>query len=204
MTKNWLFAKTRSSIVSVPAEEVNAYTAQHRDASGFVLARISPSVVEFLILKQRGCTHHQCDQIWQFFCTLGNHSKLVATIILSKSPTLLGNFCKGLVKFLVNSYLGNFYRHWAIFIWSHCLVASLALGHRKPKWDFETFLHHGLAKTPIPLKLILSFVSFVKHFRLLRHFKHFWNVDQKCVKWRSKIIHSKALLRHCSRGASWL
>ena len=141
---------------------------------------------------------------WAIFCTLGNHSKLVATIILSKSPTLLGNFCKGLVKFLVNSYLGNFYRHWAIFIWSHCLVASLALGHRKPKWDFETFLHHGLAKTPIPLKLILSFVSFVKHFRLLRHFKHFWNVDQKCVKWRSKIIHSKALLRHCSRGASWL
>ena len=29
------------------------------------------------------------------FCTLGTHSKLVATIILPKSPTLLGNFCKG-------------------------------------------------------------------------------------------------------------
>ena len=29
------------------------------------------------------------------FCTLGNHSKLVATIILPKSPTLLGKFCKG-------------------------------------------------------------------------------------------------------------
>ena len=29
------------------------------------------------------------------FCTLGNHYKQVATIILAKSPTLLGNFCKG-------------------------------------------------------------------------------------------------------------
>ena len=29
------------------------------------------------------------------FCTLGKHSKLAATIILPKSPTLLGNFCKG-------------------------------------------------------------------------------------------------------------
>ena len=37
----------------------------------------------------------QSDQIWRFFCTLGNHSKLVATIILPKSPTLLGKFCKG-------------------------------------------------------------------------------------------------------------
>ena len=29
------------------------------------------------------------------FCTLGSHSKPVATIILPKLPTLLGNFCKG-------------------------------------------------------------------------------------------------------------
>ena len=28
-------------------------------------------------------------------CTFGNHLKPVATIILPKSPTLLGNFCKG-------------------------------------------------------------------------------------------------------------
>ena len=28
------------------------------------------------------------------FCTLGNHSKPVATIILPKLPTLSGNFCK--------------------------------------------------------------------------------------------------------------
>ena len=41
-----------------------------------------------------------------------------ASGILPKLPTLLGNFCKG-VKFLVKPFLGNFYRHLAIFIWSH-------------------------------------------------------------------------------------
>ena len=55
------------------------------------------------------------------FCILGNHSKLLAKIILPKSPKLLGNFCKGvkIILFLVNSFLGKFYRHLAIFIWSH-------------------------------------------------------------------------------------
>ena len=32
---------------------------------------------------------------WAIFCTLGNHSKQGANIILPKLPTLLGNFCKG-------------------------------------------------------------------------------------------------------------
>ena len=31
---------------------------------------------------------------WAIYCTLGNFSKPVATIILAKSPTFLGNFCK--------------------------------------------------------------------------------------------------------------
>ena len=43
--------------------------------------------------------HEQCDQIGRFFGLLGNFSKPLATIILPKSPTLLGNFCKG-VKIL--------------------------------------------------------------------------------------------------------
>ena len=37
-------------------------------------------------------TQSQSDQI---FCFLGKHSKPVATIILRKSLTLLGNYCKG-------------------------------------------------------------------------------------------------------------
>ena len=35
---------------------------------------------------------------WAIYCTLGNHSKPLATINLPKSPTFLDNFCNG-VKF---------------------------------------------------------------------------------------------------------
>ena len=58
---------------------------------------------------------------------LGNFSKPVATIILPKSPTFLGNFCEGveIFHFPVKSCLGNFYRHLAIFYWSHCSQCRL-------------------------------------------------------------------------------
>ena len=57
---------------------------------------------------------------WAIYRTLGNFSKPVVTISLLKSPTFLAIFCvsKSLI-FLVNSFLGNFYRHLAIFYWSH-------------------------------------------------------------------------------------
>ena len=57
----------------------------------------------------------QCDQIWRFF-------GLWATINLPKSPTFLANFVKVSKSFifLVKSFLGNFYRHLAIFFWSNC------------------------------------------------------------------------------------
>ena len=61
------------------------------------------------------------------FCTLGNFSKPVATIILPKPPTFKAIFVK-LSKsfiFLVKSFLGNFYRHLANFYWSHWTDASL-------------------------------------------------------------------------------
>ena len=55
------------------------------------------------------------------YWTLGNFLKPLAIINLPKSPTFLGNFCKGVkIFFLMKSYLGNFYRHLAIFFWSHC------------------------------------------------------------------------------------
>ena len=58
---------------------------------------------------------------WAIYWTLGNFSKLLATINLTKSPTFLGNFWKGVKNyhFLMKSFLGNFYRHLAIFFWSH-------------------------------------------------------------------------------------
>ena len=54
---------------------------------------------------------------------LGNFLKPLATINLPKSPTFLGIFCKGVKIYLCSSVinLGNFYRHLAIFFWSHWL-----------------------------------------------------------------------------------
>ena len=37
------------------------------------------------------------------FCTLGNFSKPLTTIILPKSPTFLGNFCEGIKIFNFSS-----------------------------------------------------------------------------------------------------
>ena len=52
---------------------------------------------------------------------LGKFLKPLATINYAKSPTFLGNFCKSVKIYLFSSeiILGNFYRHLAIFIWSH-------------------------------------------------------------------------------------
>ena len=60
----------------------------------------------------------QCDQIRRFIgLTLGNCLNSLATIKLPKSPTFLGNFCKGVKSYHFSSeiILGNFYRHLAIF-----------------------------------------------------------------------------------------
>ena len=61
---------------------------------------------------------------WAIYLTLGNFSKPGATICLSKSPTVQGNFCKGVKIFNFSSeiILGNFYRHLATFYWSHWLL----------------------------------------------------------------------------------
>ena len=40
---------------------------------------------------------------WAIYCTFGIFSKPVATIILPKSPTFLGNFCKGVKIFHFSS-----------------------------------------------------------------------------------------------------
>ena len=54
---------------------------------------------------------------WVTYWTSGNFLKPLATINLPKSPTFLGNFCKGVknFNFLVKSFLGNFYRYLVIF-----------------------------------------------------------------------------------------
>ena len=51
------------------------------------------------------------------YWTLDNFLKPLATINLPRSPTFLGNFCKGVKIYHFSSeiILGNFYRHFVIF-----------------------------------------------------------------------------------------
>ena len=65
-------------------------------------------------------TNSDCQAVWPdwaIYWTLGKFLKPLATINLPKSPTFLGIFCKvvKIFHFPVKSFLGNFYRHWAIF-----------------------------------------------------------------------------------------
>ena len=56
---------------------------------------------------------------WAIYCTLGNFSKPLAAINLPKSPTFLGNFCKG-VKILFYLYLATLYwSYWLITLTGH-------------------------------------------------------------------------------------
>ena len=55
--------------------------------------------------------------VWAINCTLGNFSKPVATIILPKSPTFLGNFCKDVKIFHVSTEI--IFGQLFIDIWRH-------------------------------------------------------------------------------------
>ena len=84
-------------------------------------------------LRRRPCTNLPAVwPDWAIYCTLGNFFKPFATINLPKSPTFLGNFCKGVIiyHFTTEIIFGNFYRHLAIFFWSHCLpvIATVSEG----------------------------------------------------------------------------
>ena len=63
---------------------------------------------------------------WAIYWTLGKFLKPLATINLPKSLSFL---CNSLI-FLVKSFLGNYYRHLAIFFWSHWSAARFVLS----KW----------------------------------------------------------------------
>ena len=58
------------------------------------------------------------------YWTMGNFLKPLTTINWPKSATFLGNFSKVSKSIIirVKSFLGNFYRHLAIFFWSHLLL----------------------------------------------------------------------------------
>ena len=75
---------------------------------------------------------------WAIYWTLGNCLKPLATNNLHKSPTFLGNFCKGvkIYRFSSEIILGNFYRHLEICFWSHWL----RLRQRKVEVAFKCFV----------------------------------------------------------------
>ena len=69
------------------------------------------------LFTKKAC-RSQYDQIRRFF-TLGNNSKPVATIILPKLHSLLGNFCKGvkIIHFSSEIILGQLLKTFGNFIW---------------------------------------------------------------------------------------
>ena len=113
---------------------------------------------------------------WLIYWTLDNFSKPLATINLPKSLTLLGNFWKGvkIYHFLVESFLGNFYRHMAIFFWSHWLRSTTFLGCH------STEVFH-------------SFQSFKKHYKMLKPFV-----------FRSRANTINTFFHSCCSKALWL
>ena len=68
-----------------------------------------------------GRLHRSVWPDWAIYWSLGNFLKPLSTINLPKYHTFLGNFCKGVKIYHFSSeiHLGNFYRHLAMFFWSH-------------------------------------------------------------------------------------
>ena len=61
-----------------------------------VLKNIFPLLNQLPFHMVPFCYLHSVWPDWAIFCTLGNFFKPLATIILPKSLTFLGNFCKGI------------------------------------------------------------------------------------------------------------
>ena len=81
-----------------------------------------------IIIQPNFNLHHfsicrQCDQIWRFIGLLASFQSQWQQLICPNLPHSQATFCKGVEIFHFSSeiILGNFYRHLAIFFWSHCL-----------------------------------------------------------------------------------
>ena len=63
----------------------------------------------------------QCDQIWRLIGLWETFKSLWQQLICPNLPYSLAIFVKmsKSIIFLVKSFLGNFHRHLAIFVWSH-------------------------------------------------------------------------------------
>ena len=73
---------------------------------------------------------------WVIYCTLGNFLKPVATIISPKSPTFIGNFCKGgkIFQFFTEIiYQATFIDIWRfLLVTMHSINLTLHVGNQFP------------------------------------------------------------------------
>ena len=90
------------------------------------------------------------------FCTLDNHSKPEATIILPKLPTLLGNFCKGvkIIHFYIEIIFGQLLKTFGNFYLVTLLASmSIRLPHFQNEialWEVRSFhFHLLLSRLPV-------------------------------------------------------
>ena len=110
MTLNYFWQQTFFSIYS-----------QHIKTIWLFLGMFCSGTNNTLFCCLKFCLMIEVSRVTRLGDLLDNFLKPLATMNLSKSLAFLGIFVKMLksVIFLVKSFLGNFYRHLAIFFWSH-------------------------------------------------------------------------------------
>ena len=118
---------------------------------------------------------------WAIYCSFGNFSKPVATIILPKS---CHNFEAIFVKvlksfiFLVTSFLGNFFRYLATFYWSHCSSTWPAFRENSPVVDVIKLSFRG--------NLNLTQIKLIE--------KKFFQMPETCITmWKQCCFNTKAV-----------
>ena len=110
---------------------------------------------------------YQCDQIGQFL-HFGQSFKVGGNNYFTQITHIVMRFIVKVLKsfiFLVESFLGNFFKHWAIFIWSH--------------WHLSQFRRRWLGKKHLTKKLSLSLFTWYCSTRALRKIYQFiWRTGQ--------------------------
>ena len=89
-------------------------------------------------------TEHPVWPDWAIYCTLGNFSKPVATIILPKSPTFLGNFCKVFEIFQVASEVifGQLLQTFGIFLMVTLWTSPSRVSSSSSSFSPRLFMFH--------------------------------------------------------------
>ena len=82
--------------------------------------------ISFLTLLRQSYLHthlptNQCDQIGRFIGLWATFQSLWQQLICPNLSHSKAIFVSKAIIFIEKSFWGNFYRHFAIFIWSHCV-----------------------------------------------------------------------------------